>query len=84
MANCHAKEILSCVPQRDLVTGDAEVDLGSDPFPDSKTLSVTWNPKNDEVRVNIKEFSNATTRREMSSQLASQFDPLSLASLYLL
>ena len=33
VANCHAKEILSCVPQCDLATGVTEVDLGSDPPP---------------------------------------------------
>ena len=84
VANCHAKEILSCVPQCDLATGVTEVDLGSDPLPDSKTLGLTWDPENDKFRVTIKEFSNAATRREMSSQLASQFDPLGMASPYLL
>ena len=76
MANCHAKEILSCVPQCDLATDVTEVDLGSDPLPDSKTLGLTWDPENDKFRVTIKEVFNAATRREMSSQLASQFDPL--------
>ena len=84
VANCHAKEILSCVPQCDLATGVTEVDLGSDPLPDSKTLGLTWDPENDKFRVTIKEFFNAATRREMSSQLASQFDPLGMASPYLL
>ena len=45
VANCHAKEILSCVPQCDLATGVTEVDLGSDPLPDSKTLGLTWDPE---------------------------------------
>ena len=84
MANCHAKEILSYMPQCDLATDVSEVDLGSDFLPDSKTLGLTWDPKNDKFRVNIKEFRNATTRREMSTQLASQFDPLGMASPYLL
>ena len=56
VANCHAKEILSCVPQCDLATGVTEVDLGSDPLPDSKTLGLTWDPENDKFRVTIKEF----------------------------
>ena len=84
VANFHAKEILSCVPQCDLVTGVSEVDLGSDPLPDSKTLGLTWDSENDKFCVNISEFCKATTRREMSSQLASQFDPLGMASPYLL
>ena len=80
VANCHAKEILSCMPQCDLASGVSEVDLGSDPLLDFKTLGLTWDPENDKFLVNIKEFCNATTRREMSSQLASQFDPLGMAS----
>ena len=84
VANCQAKEILSCVPQCDLATGVSEVDLGSDPLPDFKKLGLTWNPENDKFRVNIKEFYNATTRREMPSQLAIQFDSLGMASPYLL
>ena len=32
----------------------------------------------------MKEFCNATTKREMSSQLARQFDPVGIASAYLL
>ena len=80
MANCHAKEILSCVPQRNLATGVSGVDLGSDPLPDSKTLGLTWDPENDKFCVNNKEFSSATNRREISSQRATQFDPLGMTS----
>ena len=47
MANCHAKEILSCMPQCDLGSGVSEVDLVSDPSLDSKTLGLTWDPEND-------------------------------------
>ena len=72
------------MPQCGLVTGVCEVDFESDPLPDSKTLGLTRDPENDKFRVNIKEFSNATTIRERSSQLASQFDPLGMASPYLL
>ena len=41
VANCHAKEILSCVHLCNLATGVSEVDLGSEPLPDSKTLCLT-------------------------------------------
>ena len=53
VANCHAKEILSGVPQCNLATGVSEVDLGSDPPPDSETLGLTWDPENNKFRVNI-------------------------------
>ena len=41
-------------------------------------------PSNDNFRINVKEFSHATTRREMTSQLASQFDPLGMIGPYIL
>ena len=84
VVNFHAKEVLSCVPQCDLATGVSEVNLGSEPLPDSKTLGLIWDLENDKFRVNFKEFSNATTKREMSGQLAGHFDPLGMASPYLL
>ena len=85
VANSHAKEILESVPHCDLASCLDEVDLGtSEPLPNSKTLGLTWDPQNDKLCVNGKEFSGATTRREMSSQLASQFDPLGMASPHLL
>ena len=81
VANSHAKEILESVPHCDLASCLEEVDLGtSEPLPNFKTLGLTWDPQNDKLCVNFKEFSGAATRREMSSQLASQFDPLGMAS----
>ena len=84
VANCHAKEILNLVSPSDLATCFKEVDLCSDPLPNSKTLGLTWDPQNDNFRINVKEFSHATTRREMTSQLASQFDPLGMIGPYIL
>ena len=85
VANSHAKEILESIPHCDLASCLEEVDLGtSEPLPNSKTLGLTWDPQNDKLCVNCKEFFGATTRREMSSQLASQFDPLGMASPHLL
>ena len=78
-----AKEILSFVSQCDVAIDVSDIDFGSDPLSDSTALGLTWDPKNDKFRVNIKEFLNATTRQEMSSQLASQFD-LCMASPHLL
>ena len=50
----------------------------------SKTLGLAWDPQNDILRVNCEEFSWATTRREMTNQLVSQFDPLGIVRPYLL
>ena len=84
VANCHAKEILNLVSPSDLAPCFKEVDLCSDPLPISKTLGLTRDPQNDNFRINVKEFSHATTRREMTSQLASQFDPLGMIGPYIL
>ena len=72
------------VPHCDLAASLTNVDIGSEPLPNSKTLGLAWDPQNDVLRVNRKEFSKATTRREMASQLASQFNPLGIVSPYLL
>ena len=80
VANSHAKEILWDIPKTDLAPSLGEVDIGCDPLPDSGTLGLTWDPQQDVFRINCKSFKSAVTRREMSSQLASQFDLLGMAS----
>ena len=84
IANCHAKGILSAVPKCDLAACLEEVNIGSDPLPDSGALGLMWNPQKDELRVNCKEFVSACTKREMTKQLASQFDPMGIISPFLL
>jgi len=49
--NCYAKDILANVPKSDLAACLEEVDLGSEPLPDSATLGLTWNPQKDELQV---------------------------------
>ena len=83
VANPHSINILHDVPLCDLASSLTAVDLGSDPLPKSKTLGLKWDAQNDVLRVNCKEFEQANTRREMASQLASQFDPLGMESPYL-
>ena len=84
VANCHGKEIFNLVSPSDLATCFQEVDLCSDPLPNSKTLGLTWDPQNDNFRINVKQFSHATTRREMISQLASQFETFGMIGPYIL
>ena len=45
---------------------------------------MTWDTQKDLLRVYSREFAEASTRQEMSSQLASLFDPLGMASPFLL
>ena len=84
IANSHAKSILSRVSPKDLAHCLKEIDLGVQPLPDSKALGLIWDTQNDMLRVYSREFAETSTRREMSSQLASQFDPLGMASPFLL
>ena len=84
VANCHAKEILNLVSPSDLATCFKEVDFCLDSLPNSKTLGLTGDPQNDNFQINVKQFSHATSRRKMTSQLASQFDPLGMIGPYIL
>ena len=84
VSNCHAKSILLKVPRCDLASSVSEIDLGSQPLPDSKALGLVWNTEKDILLINLLEFCEASARRQMASQLASQFDPLGMASPFIL
>ena len=76
---------MSSVPHCNLATDFSQVACGSsDSLSNSKALGLAWDRQDDKFCVNCKEFVNATTKREMSSQLASQFDPLRMAAPHLL
>ena len=60
------------------------IDIGLQPLPDSSALGLIWDPESDTLRVSSREFVEASTRCEMTSQLASQFDPLGIVSPLLL
>ena len=85
IANCGAKSILSNIPNSDLASSISNIDIGSHPLPEAKALGVRWDVENDQISVRFgKNLSTVATRREMSSQLAGQFDPLGLAAPYFL
>ena len=86
MANSDATSILSTIPKSDLAKDIVEVDLGSQPLPDSKALGLIWDPESDRLRIKWEKNVHAeiSTRRTLSSKLASLFDPLGLAAPYLL
>ena len=58
--------------------------LGSQPLPDSKALGLVWDTEKDILLINLREFCEASTRRQMASQLATQFDPLGMAPPFIL
>ena len=81
ISNSCAKAILTEIPQCDLAPSISEVTIRAEPMPDSKALGVIWDVENDKLKVSFnKNFSPVTTRRQMASQLASNYDPLGVAS----
>ena len=79
VANRQSRSILSDIPKEDLGPGLGEVDLGAQPMPDSKALGITWDVENDKLRLCPKKsLVEVSTRREMLSALAGQFDPLGM------
>ena len=81
ISNSCAKAILTEIPQCDLAPSISEVTIGAEPMPDSKALGVIWNVENDKPKVSFnKNFSPVTTRRQIASQLASNYDPLGVPS----
>ena len=85
VASSNAKTVLNDVPKCDLGSNIREIDLGSEPMPDSKALGLVWDVENDRLRVLSKrKLQNVSTRREMLSAIAGQFDPLGTLSPLLL
>ena len=79
VANNISKSVLSEVPNDDLSPNLKEIDIGTQLIPASKALGLVWDVENDRLRVSCKQnLTGITTRREMLSALASQFDPLGI------
>ena len=74
-----SKSVLSFVPSCDLITNLKEIDLCSQSLPDSKALGLVWVVESDRLRVcSSRKLIEVSTRRQMLSVLASQFDPLGI------
>ena len=84
IANSHAKIVLDNIPRSDLSPCVSNIDPGVQPLPDSSALGLTWDTRRDMLRIHCREFEEASTKRKMSTQLSSQFDPLGMASPFLL
>ena len=62
----------------------SKIDLGSQPLTNFKDLGLVWDTEKDKFFVNLREFCEASTRRQIVSQRASHFDSLGIASLFIL
>ena len=77
VANSVSKSVLLNLPPEDLGANDKEIDLTSHLMPDSKALGLVWDEEGDRLRVcSRRKLVDVSTRREMLSVLASQYDPL--------
>ena len=74
VADSDAKTIPHNICRSDLSPCVCDIDLGVQALPDSSALGLTWDTQNDMLRIHWREFDEASTKREMSSQLSSQFD----------
>ena len=79
-SNGPAKPVLLLIPQCDHASSVGRIDIGLQPLPDSLALGLTWDSESDTLKVSSRKFVEATARREMTSQLASQFGPLGIVS----
>ena len=84
VTNGLAKSVLLQVPQCDHALSVGKINIESHPLPDSTSLGLSWDPESDALKIDDRKFVEAATRREMASQLASQFDPLGIEALLLL
>ena len=84
VTNGHAKSVLRQVPQCDHAPSIGKIDIGSQPLPDSTAFGLSWDPESDTLKISGRTFVEAATRREIASQLASQFDPLGIVAPLLL
>ena len=76
VSNSDSKLVLTGIPKSDLWLNIREIDLGSQPVPDSKALGLVWDVENDKLRVLKRNLLDISTRREMLSSLAGQFKPI--------
>ena len=78
VSNSDSKSVLTGIPKSDLWLNIREIDLGSQPMPDSKASGLVWDVENDKFRVLKRNLLDISTRPEMLSSLAGQFDPLGI------
>ena len=85
VSNNAAKSILSDVPPSDLTSNLKEIDLASQPMLDSKALGLKWKVEEDTLCIcPDRKLTEVSTRRQMLSAIAGQFDPLGIRGPWLL
>ena len=83
-SNSHAKSVLQHVLICDQAPSVSKIDIGNQPLPDSSAWELSWDPEAYVLKIGGQKFAEASIRREMTSLLASQFDPLAIVSPLLL
>ena len=78
VSNSDSKSVLTEIPKSNFWLNIREIDLGSQPMPDSKASGLVWDVENDKFRVLKRNLLDISTRPEMLSSLAGQFDPLGI------
>ena len=81
---CNSRKILQTIQKDDTAASVRNIDLGCDKLPVERALEIHWNIQNDEFGCNINIKQKPTTRRGVLSTLSSVFDPLGMASPFML
>ena len=85
VSNNAVKSILSDVPPSDRTSNLKEIDLAFQPMPDSKALGLKWKVEEDTLCIcPDRKLTEVSTRRQMLSAIAGQFDPLGIRGPWLL
>ena len=81
-SNC--RKVLSIIPESERSKALKDLDLSSSPIPSERTLGMKWCAQTDAFTFQITLKDNPLTRRGILSSISSIYDPLGLASQYLL
>ena len=79
--------VLKCIPKEDWDKEVKELELGQDPLPAERALGVLWDKETDQLgfRLDVESLKERpTTRRGILSATAACYDPLGLATPYLI
>ena len=79
-----SKEVLASVPVEKRAKGMQQLDLTKDDLPGERVLGVGWHPTDDSLRFSLVLKQSPLTRRGILSTTSSLYDPLGLASPFLL
>ena len=78
------KNVLMSIPDTHRREGVKDTDLVKEELPTERALGVTWNVERDTLCFKVNLTKKPSTRRGMLSMLSSFYDPLGLASPFIL